>query len=143
MSKRTDLLITTESNPALVHMQSVLDTIVHAQSESGGEAAGIVHFEEGGELPDLSLDRLITIAGSFTHNCLGDVIDGQVRIAMIMESLCIRIRITGLMIDLVLSELRRIKRGFLKLTTQNTLSRLQDSCSAKRLFISYLQESIR
>ncbi|GMH43239.1 hypothetical protein BSKO_11161 [Bryopsis sp. KO-2023] len=80
--------------------QTVLDEVVRAQSEAGGEAAGIVEFEK--ELPTLRLDRHVTVA-----------------------------------------ELRRLKRGFLKLATQIQRSRVTDSQSAKRLFIGYLENGIQ
>lgn len=42
-----------------------------------------------------------------------------------------------------LPELRRHKRDFLRLATQNTFSRLGDPGAAQRLFIDYLRERVR
>jgi protein KTI12 len=44
--------------------------------------------------------------------------------------------------QLPLAELRRHKRAFLKLATQNVATRLQDRASARRLFADYLRESV-
>ena len=44
--------------------------------------------------------------------------------------------------QLPLAELRRHKRVFLKLSTQNVGTRLQDRASARRLFADYLRESV-
>ncbi|KAL4432172.1 hypothetical protein ABPG77_005934 [Micractinium sp. CCAP 211/92] len=41
-----------------------------------------------------------------------------------------------------LPELRRHKRGFMKLATSQTFSRLQDAAAAQRLFIGYLRDQL-
>ena len=41
-----------------------------------------------------------------------------------------------------LAELRRHKRVFLKLSTHNVGSRLQDGGAAKRMFADYLRETV-
>lgn len=39
-------------------------------------------------------------------------------------------------------ELRRHKRGFLKLATKVTFARLQDAAAAQRMFVDYLRENL-
>lgn len=41
-----------------------------------------------------------------------------------------------------LPELRRHKRGFMRLATAQAFSRLQDAAAAQRLFISYLRDQL-
>lgn len=44
--------------------------------------------------------------------------------------------------SVTLAELRRHKRMFLKLSTQNVATRLQDRQSAKRMFVDFLREHL-
>lgn len=44
--------------------------------------------------------------------------------------------------QMFLPELRRHKRGFMKLATSQTFSRLQDAAAAQRLFIGYLRDQL-
>ena len=46
------------------------------------------------------------------------------------------------LVGVPLAELRRHKRVFLKLSTQNVGTRLQDRGAARRLFADYLRESV-
>lgn len=41
-----------------------------------------------------------------------------------------------------LPELRRHKRGFMKLATQQTFMRLRDAGAAQRLFVGYLRDQL-
>ena len=44
--------------------------------------------------------------------------------------------------SVTLAELRRHKRMFLKLSTQNVATRLQDRQSARRMFVEFLREHL-
>ena len=41
-----------------------------------------------------------------------------------------------------LPELRRHKRGFMKLTTQHDAAKLQGAATAKRMFVEYVMEHV-
>ena len=42
----------------------------------------------------------------------------------------------------LLPELRRHKRGFMKLTTQHDAAKLQGAAAAKRMFVDYVMEHL-
>ena len=44
--------------------------------------------------------------------------------------------------QMFLPELRRHKRGFMKLATQQTFMRLRDAVAAQRLFVDYLRDQL-
>lgn len=44
--------------------------------------------------------------------------------------------------QMFLPELRRHKRGFMKLATQQTFMRLRDAAAAQRLFVDYLRDQL-
>lgn len=47
-----------------------------------------------------------------------------------------------LRLQMFLPELRRHKRGFLRLATQQTFTRLGSAAAAQRLFIQYLRDQL-
>jgi protein KTI12 len=48
----------------------------------------------------------------------------------------------AVLLQMPLPELRRHKRSFLRLATNNTLNRLKDAQVARRMFVDYLRDQL-